>query len=138
RLERQRQGEADPLAHAARELVRPAIDQRRRDADQRQELGGALARGARLAMRGQRVGELLGDGEDGVERAHGALKHDRGPAPAPATRSSPRTSASSGSRRRRAWPMVDLPLPDSPARPKISPSPISKLTPSTTGVTASA
>ena len=43
------------------------------------------------------------------------------------------TSASAGRRRRSAWPMVDLPLPDSPARPKISPSTMSKLTWSTAG-----
>ena len=69
------------LAHAARELVRVVVDAplRRRDADQREHLDRALDRrlAAQALVQAQRLGDLLADRVDRVERGHRLLEDHR-------------------------------------------------------------
>ena len=90
-----------------------------------------------LLVRLEHVRDLVADGHHRVERVHRALEDHRHLAPAevlqlarrsssstssPSKRISPPVMTAGGRRTRRiAWAMVDLPQPDSPARPNTSP-----------------
>ena len=135
-LDRQRAGDGDALALAAGELVRVAL-RRRRAAGRRSSSSSAtrsrgLGRGRDEAVEAQRLGEDVADRHARVERGVGVLEHHlHAPAQRPDLRgdrlrdvlrprsgSSPRRACGCG---RSAAPRVDLPQPDSPTRPTVSP-----------------
>src|SRR5262249_34940688 len=68
----------DALAHAARELVRILLETAGRigDADQAEELDGALVRRGTISPAGvaRRLGDLATDCEDGIQRRHRLLE----------------------------------------------------------------
>ena len=68
-----------PLAHPARQLVRIRVAALPRDADQLEQLAGALAGRLRRLAEAllDRLGDLVADAADRVERVHRALEHDR-------------------------------------------------------------
>src|SRR6266545_3699607 len=93
-----------------------------------------------------RLGHLVVDGEERVERRHRILEDGRDPPPAdPAhlglahlhqilassSMLPPTIWALGGSRRTIEWQVVVLPQPDSPTSPKVSPASTEKLMPST-------
>ena len=73
-----------PLAHPAGQLVRVAAPRASRDADQLEQLAGALPGGLRRLAEPllDRLGDLVAHALDRVERVHRALEHDRDLAPA--------------------------------------------------------
>ena len=133
-------GDADALLHAAGQLVRIHVRHLGRQADLAEQVAHARRRVSRgdsaHAVVGQRVGDLRADAQHRVERVHRALRHQRDAGQAqPAHRvvATARTAACRRARprrrrcgragvirRRMASAMVDLPEPDSPARPKRS------------------
>ena len=74
-----RRGNQGTLTHAARKLVRIIVATRFRvrDADQLEQLDRARprCRAVEALVRAQTLGDLLPDGEDGVERGHRVLEH---------------------------------------------------------------
>ena len=82
--EQERHRDHGPLAHAAAELMRIAVEVDRVDADQAQDLGRALAdrHGGHPRVRAHRVRELGLDALHRVEGVHCALHHHRVVAPA--------------------------------------------------------
>ena len=135
----ERQRDHDPLAHAARELVRVLLVARRRDAHAAQRLERALARLLLAEVRlvcAQHLVEVLRDLHQRVEPRHRLLEDqpqlrpaqraqlgacDRGLGRARRSATSPAGAALSGSRPSTPRPSVDLPQPDSPTRPTVSP-----------------
>ena len=88
-LQDHRPGDADPLALAARELVRVAVDHLRQEAgpghhvlDPRPDLGAAEAR----LVGDQRLGDDVADGHARVERGERVLEDDLHRAPVPPQR----------------------------------------------------
>ena len=142
-------GDHGPLAHASRQLVGVAFGGGPGQADLVAQVGGAgraagraIGSWARMASAiwrvtvssgFKRVHAALGD-QAGLPPAHRAqLSIRTGPADR-ARRSStrpPAITAGGSSSRSRACARVDLPLPDSPTRPKTSPAAIRNETPST-------
>ena len=74
------------LAHAAREVVRIEVDglRRRRDADAREHVDGDGARltAIRRAVQAHHLDDLVADGVERRERAHGLLEDHRADATA--------------------------------------------------------
>lgn len=78
-------GDHQPLAHAAGELVRVVLEPARVDVDDLQQLLGALDRliaGHAGVVGQEHVAELLLHAQHGVERIHGGLEHHARLAPA--------------------------------------------------------
>ena len=133
RVARERHRDHHPLLLAPRELVRVVVQAAGGQPDLLEELAGADARlpFGGLAVHDDRLGDLVADPLHRVQRVHGALEDDRrlGPADrAEAAGLHPEhvlavqdslacVSVPGGSRRRSAPAIVDLPQPDSPARP---------------------
>ena len=84
RVAGERHRDRGPLSHAARELVREAACARGRNADELEQLTCALVRCAAAGdpVQLHRLGDLLTDGLDRVERVHRTLKHHRDVTPA--------------------------------------------------------
>ena len=149
RPQHERERDHDPLPHAARELVRVLAEARRRDPHPAERLERPPPHLCVLQLRLvalERLGEVILDPQQRVEARHRLLEDqpEVGPAqpaelPAAASRSgsgrrtSPRrrAAAPSGRSPRMPRPSVDLPQPDSPTSPTISPSSMSSDTPST-------
>ena len=150
RLERERPGDADALALAARELVRVAPAVLGQEPDLPEQLlhaGVAAPPAPGEPVDGERLADDLAHGHARVQRAVGVLEDHLDPAAHRAERRRrERASASCPSKRtdplvgRSSWrmqrPVVVLPQPDSPTRPSVSPRRIVKLTPSTARTTA--
>ncbi len=133
RLDRQRPGDADTLALAARKRRRTPVCQRRIEADHPQKLGdagpvpprGALpwtrrtsARVSPTVRRG--LSEFAGSWNTMAVRRRSAFRSARRPSET-ASPSSTTWPPEIGSRPRSARPSVDLPDPDSPTIPIVSP-----------------
>ena len=84
RVERERHGDDHALAHAARELVCVGARAALVDADEVEQLAGALERVALrdVLVRAHHVDELVADAHHRVERVHRALEDHRDVAPA--------------------------------------------------------
>ena len=150
RVERKRAGQADPLPLAAAELMRVALEMRRVETDQLEQLGDTRSRRSarrpepwmmsgssticRARMRG--FSDEYGSWKTICMSRRAARIRRRENASTFSPRN--RTSPDVGSMRRRMQrPVVVLPLPDSPTRPNVSPSSMLKLTSSTARTTAS-
>ena len=141
RLARQGEGDEHPLALAARQLVRvlarPAAPAARpARAARRRVAWSAAAPAGGVQLDG--LGDLVADPLHRVERVQRALEHDRRARPAHGAQPPrlhrrdvlaaeqdlrPRCASPGGSRRSTAAAIVDLPQPDSPASPTVSPAP---------------
>ena len=135
RSQHQRAGDRDPLPLPAGELragKRPAASAGSPTALQHARRPASRAwRPSATRMHPQRLGERLADGLRRVERAVGVLEHDvqvDGCDPAPpqrrpgdVRRREAHRPVGRRLRPRMAWPIVDLPEPDSPTRPRVSP-----------------
>ena len=147
RLDGERARDADPLPLAAGELVRIALGVLRRQADQAEQLGDAIAAPAgRETVQRQRLADGLRDRHARIERRVRVLEDDLQRAPLRAHRArrrartapapSKRTLPAVGSiRRSSSRPVVDLPQPDSPTSASVSPAASSKSMPSTARTT---
>ena len=146
-LGRQRERDHHALAHAARELVRVVVDALRggRDAGVLQQADGAPARlglahrqvragwsrsvagpiGVERVQRGQRVLEDRAD-LAAADVAHRLVAAGCRCAGLPAGSAPPATRPGGSSRPMMAAPVSDLPAPDSPTTPRISPGAMSK------------
>ena len=137
----ERERDQHALALPAGELVRVVVGAARREPDDaraarrrgRHAPAPRRARGVQL----DRLADLAADPLDRVERVQRALEDDRQLGPAhraqaarasssrtssPSSSTSPVTAVPRGSSRRSAPASVDLPQPDSPARPSVSPA----------------
>ena len=142
------------LPHAAGQLVRVVVDAcgRRRESAPPRAARSARAfasRARRAAVHEQRFGDLIADREHRVERRHRLLEDERDLGAAHLPHLALRTASSSSRPLNRMLPpamrpggctsrmidsaVTDLPLPDSPTSPSVSPARISKLTSSTAG-----
>ena len=141
--DRERARDAEPLALAARELVRVVAHLLGPEADPlEQRRDPLLARAAvREAVVGERLADDLARGQARVERGVGVLEDDLEVAPVGVHRAPPEAgdllaleahAAGGGSISRRiALPAVDLPQPLSPTSPSVSPWPTLNEMPST-------
>ena len=79
RIARQRDGDGDTLLHAAGELMRVLNGALARDAHQFQHVAGALQRLAvgAVFVQADALGDLLADGEYGIEAGHRVLEDHR-------------------------------------------------------------
>ena len=150
-LHRERAGDADARALAARELVRKAPHQRRveTDAVQLQADVFDLRVGADEAVRDRRLADDVDDAHPRIERRVRILEdhlHLELLARARRRRVQMRRAArrarsarlrTAAAARPRGGPSVDLPHPDSPTRPTTSPGAIARSTPSTACTTSS-
>ena len=149
-FEHERQGDHDPLAHAARELVRVLLEAGRRDAHARQRLERPPAHLLRLRAPARALRASRGSGPRSSPAGRGASSAPgrSGPSSGPRSsrsslrRESDQVAARDSAPRRRSrrcraagrgspGPRVDFPQPDSPTRPSVSPGRISSETPST-------
>jgi hypothetical protein len=134
-VEGERAGDGDALALAAGEFVRVAVARRRRGrptwSQQRRRRGRGASAAAR-AVDAQRLGDDVADGHARVERGERVLEDDLDVAARraarqrggvrcgrPSKRTSPAVGAMQAQRRR--CRRCDLPQPDSPTRPSVSP-----------------
>ncbi len=143
RLDGERARDRDALPLAAGELVRVALRVRRRQADDAQQLGHALALAPGVqAVQRERLGEHVADRHARVQRRVRVLEDDlhraalraqvAAASSSPRSRPSKRDAAAVGSiSRNTRRPSVDLPQPDSPTTPSVSPAARVKSTPST-------
>ena len=141
RLERERARDADALALAAAELVRVARRELGREADDLEQLAHALRerRAARQPVHAQALADRLAHRHARVQRRERVLEddlHAAAHARAARARESRRRSrpsnaispASGSIRRSASRASVDLPQPDSPTRPSVSPASSSRST----------
>ncbi len=144
RREREPAREADALALPAGELVRIPVPQLRSQPDLVEQLLHVLVEraAARTGLDAQRLADDLAAGHAWVERRVRILEDDVHLAPERPQLATRRTCVMSrplsrivpsvgSSSRTTQLPTVDLPLPDSPTSPSISPGAIENETPST-------
>ena len=147
RLEDQRPGDGDALPLAARELVRIAKPVLRQTARHRRSRPCTFSSMPAIAMDDQRLAQDVVDRLARMQRGVGILEdelHAAGGQPGCAWRpggaaidSQPRCRVEA-TRPAMAFSTVDLPEPDSPTMPKVSPAATSKETPRTAWIGSSA